>query len=131
MLNTVIVMNAPAGGGSSTNTVTGTDAVDQTSNVHTFQASYQPDTMNDPPFLGAVVAHATPGTPVSFTLTSTDLENDPVVYSASEADTLAPTPDLQRSRQLTPSRRLREIQPAAVATATSVQTLAVVMQPIR
>jgi cyclophilin family peptidyl-prolyl cis-trans isomerase len=86
--DTVLMIQAPAGTGSSTITGTGTDAVDHSVNTQMFQASFAPDTTNDPPFLNPVANQTTTvGVPVSFPLTSTDLENDPVVYSASEIDT--------------------------------------------
>jgi uncharacterized repeat protein (TIGR01451 family) len=86
--DTVLMIQAPAGTGSSTISVTGTDAVDHSSASQTFQASFQPDTTNDPPFLNPVANQTTTvGKPISFTLSSTDLEHDPVVYSATEIDT--------------------------------------------
>lgn len=85
--DTVLMIQAPAGAGASTITVTGTDAVTHATTTQSFQASYQADTVNDPPFLAPVANQSTtPGTPVSFQLTSTDLEHDPVVYSASDLD---------------------------------------------
>lgn len=88
--DTVLMIQAPAGTGSSTINVTGTDAVDHSTASQTFQASFQPDTTNDPPFLNPVANQTTTeGKPVSFTLSSTDLEHDPVVYSALEIDSAA------------------------------------------
>ena len=53
-----------------------------------FQANYQADTTNDPSILGPVATQTTTtGQPISFTLTSTDLEGDAVEYGASLADT--------------------------------------------
>jgi len=50
-----------------------------------FSAQPQTDTVNDPPILGPVGNQVTtPGTPVTFSLTSADLENDPVYYNAAE-----------------------------------------------
>ena len=84
--DSVLMITAPAGAGSSTITVTAKDQGNPASD--SFQANYQADTTNDPPILGPVATQTTTtGQPISFTLTSTDLEGDAVEYEASLADT--------------------------------------------
>ncbi len=71
--------------GTSTITVTPTDG-SGAGTPQTFHVTFVPETVNDPPFLGPVANQTTTvGTGVTFTLTSTDLEHDPVTYSVISA----------------------------------------------
>jgi uncharacterized repeat protein (TIGR01451 family) len=84
--DSVLMITAPAGSGSSTITVTAKDPQGNPAS-DSFQATFQADTTNDPPILGAVASQTTTvGQPISFNLTSTDLEGNAVEYEASLAD---------------------------------------------
>lgn len=77
--NSFITVTATGGGG----------ATDQ----RTFDVTVQADTVNDRPFLGPVANQTTTeGAPVSFTLTSTDLENDVVTYTVTDPNNFGVTP---------------------------------------
>lgn len=80
--NGVLRITAPSNFlGTSTISVTPTDG-GGAGPAEGFVATFAVDAVNEPPFLGSVSDQTTtPGTAVSFTLTSTDLENDPVTYS--------------------------------------------------
>lgn len=72
--------------GSSTVTVTVDDGHGGTA-TRTFTATAVADTTNDQPFLADIPNQSTPvGTPVQILLSSTDLEGDPVTYTASITD---------------------------------------------
>jgi cyclophilin family peptidyl-prolyl cis-trans isomerase len=63
-------------------TVTATDGAGHTA-TQTFSAEGVADTRNDPPFLGPIGNQVTPvATPLTFTLSATDLENDPLQFEA-------------------------------------------------
>jgi cyclophilin family peptidyl-prolyl cis-trans isomerase len=94
--DTVLVITAPPGTPTSTISVTANDGKGGT-DTKTFQASAVADTTNDPPILGTVTDHVTPvNTPVTFTVPSTDPENDlndfDVVDPSSTANPLSPVP---------------------------------------
>jgi cyclophilin family peptidyl-prolyl cis-trans isomerase len=75
--------------GTVTVNVTATDAA-TTTGTSSFQATVAADTTNDPPFLGPVTNKTTPkNTPITFTLSGTDLENDPLQFEALSQDTPA------------------------------------------
>ena len=95
--DTVLFLQATPTAGSGTVTVTATDSQGETS-TSTFRVAATPDTTNDPPILGPVSDQSTaPGVPVSFDLTATDLENDPLTYEATLLDnTSNATADGQR-----------------------------------
>lgn len=84
--NGVLRVTAPANfTGSSAITVTPTDG-GGAGTPETFDVTFVADTINDPPFLRPIADQtATAGTPKTFTLTSTDLENDTVTYSVVSA----------------------------------------------
>lgn len=87
--DTVLMLKAPAGAGASTITVTASDGQGNTTST-SFEATYQADTTNDPPILGPVSDQTTAvGVPSVFSLTATDLENDPVEYKATVLSGLA------------------------------------------
>jgi peptidyl-prolyl cis-trans isomerase B (cyclophilin B) len=89
-VDTVLLLKAATGSGSSTITLTATDPLDNSSTQQVFQANYQTDSVIDPPFLNPVAdQNTTTGTPITIPLSSTDLQNNPVIYSASELDTQA------------------------------------------
>ena len=80
--DTVLLIRAPAGTGSSTITVTARDPEGNTTS-EPFTAQYAPDVVNDPLILGPVVDQTVvAGFSQSIPLTSTDLEGNPVEYSA-------------------------------------------------
>jgi cyclophilin family peptidyl-prolyl cis-trans isomerase len=88
--NGVLHITAPATyTGNSTITVTPSDG-GASSTGDNFKVTFAADTVNDPPFLGPIADQTTtPGTGVTFQLTSTDLENDPVTYSIVSATNAA------------------------------------------
>jgi cyclophilin family peptidyl-prolyl cis-trans isomerase len=80
----VLLLQSTGGSGSGTITVTATDSHGQMSSRN-FTAAIVADTVNDPAFLGPVSNQVTDvDTPISFSLTGTDLENDPVTFSAAQ-----------------------------------------------
>ena len=98
--DTVLLIRAPAGTGSSTITVVATDPGGATA-TRSFTAEYAPDPAddNDPPILGPVGDQtAVSGVSNSIPLTSIDLEGDPVEYSATiVGDPAAATVSVQGS----------------------------------
>jgi hypothetical protein len=81
----VLTIKAPAGQ-SSNITVTVNDGHGGTDSK-SFTATAVADSFNDPPFLGPVPnITTTQGSPVTFTLTGMDLENDPLMFEALEQD---------------------------------------------
>ncbi|MFO0824654.1 MAG: peptidylprolyl isomerase [Gemmataceae bacterium] len=88
--NGVLRITAPASyTGNSTITVTPSDG-GASSTGDNFKVTFAADTVNDAPFLGPIADQTTaPGTGVTFKLTSTDLENDPVTYSIVSATNAA------------------------------------------
>jgi cyclophilin family peptidyl-prolyl cis-trans isomerase len=82
----VLTLTATAAGASSTITVTVNDGQNGTA-TQTFTAQSVTDTANAPPILGSVNDQVTPaGTPISFMLTGSDLENDPLEFQALTLD---------------------------------------------
>ncbi len=78
----VLAISAPAATGSSTITVTVNDGTGGTA-MQTFQVEAVTDTTNDPPILGPVSDRITAvDTPITFTLTGSDLESDPLEFQA-------------------------------------------------
>lgn len=79
----VLMLTATGSSGSSTITVSGTDSRGDIAQPQTFQASIIADTTNDPPFLGPIADQATSvNTPITFTLSGTDIDNDPLTFNA-------------------------------------------------
>lgn len=80
--DTVLTVTAATGAGPATITVTAADPGGGTS-TQTFQVTPQTDATNDPAILGPVANQVTPaGTPLTFTLTGTDPENDALEFKA-------------------------------------------------
>jgi cyclophilin family peptidyl-prolyl cis-trans isomerase len=79
--NAILQVTAPSSfRGTTAITVTPSDS--GTSTGDTFNVTFVEDTVNDPPFLGPIANQTTTvGTGITFQLTSTDLENDPVTYA--------------------------------------------------
>ncbi len=84
--NGVLRVTADAGfTGTSSITVTPREG-GQSGTADTFNVTFATDTINDAPFLGPIADQTTTvGTPVTFPLTATDLENDPLTYSVVSA----------------------------------------------
>ncbi len=84
--NGVLRVTAPDGyTGTTSISVTPTDGGADSTGA-TFNVTFQPDAINDLPFLGPVAPRSTPaGVPVSFTLTATDLEDDDLTYKVFSA----------------------------------------------
>jgi cyclophilin family peptidyl-prolyl cis-trans isomerase len=88
--DTVLVITAPAGTPTSTITVTANDGRGGT-DTKTFQVAAAADTTNDPAILGPVSDHVTPvNTPVTFTVTGSDLENDMIDFDVVDPSTTTP-----------------------------------------
>src|SRR5262249_54230096 len=84
--DTVLTLSAAAGAGPATISVTANDGRGGTA-TQTFQVTPQVDTTNDPPILGPIANQTTPmNTPLSFNLTGTDPENDPLEFRATILD---------------------------------------------
>lgn len=78
----VLLVRAGPGSGPATITLTASDGTGESS-VESFQVNVTADTSNSPPILGPIGNQATiAGTPLNFSLSSTDLEGDPVEYQA-------------------------------------------------
>jgi cyclophilin family peptidyl-prolyl cis-trans isomerase len=84
--DTVLIVKAATGSTAMAHiTVTANDGKGGT-NSQTFTAAAAADTTNDPPILGPIGDQTTPaGQAVTFSLTATDLENDPLTFSATLA----------------------------------------------
>lgn len=84
--DTVLQISTTTNAGPATITVTATDPTGSASN-QTFTARSTADTVNDPPILGPVGnQQAAANSPLTFTLSSTDLEGDAVEYQATVLD---------------------------------------------
>ncbi|MFO0868679.1 MAG: tandem-95 repeat protein [Pirellulales bacterium] len=90
--NAVLKLKAAEGAsGQADITVTVRDANNNTAS-RTFRVNVTPDTVNGGPFLNDIPAIRTSmNTPASFTLTSQDVEGNPVQYTATKGDSLAST----------------------------------------
>jgi|GEM_PF-934039 len=82
----VVTLGASAGfTGTATITVTATEGT--STSTQTFTVHGVADTQNDPPILGPVSDQVTPiNTPLTFTVTGTDLESDQLTFEALEND---------------------------------------------
>jgi cyclophilin family peptidyl-prolyl cis-trans isomerase len=81
--DTVLIVKATAGSTAAAHiTVTANDGKGGTA-TQTFTATAAPDTVNDPAILGPVTDQTTAaGQPVTFSLSGTDLENNPLTFEA-------------------------------------------------